>query len=84
MVILQMGGGYHVLLAGLRRADVTRGQFVLAGEPLGVLGEGAEGSVIALGDGNGQPILYVEFRKDGQPIDPAPWWTATQGDRVRG
>jgi septal ring factor EnvC (AmiA/AmiB activator) len=20
------------------------------------------------------PVLYVEFRKDGQPIDPDPWW----------
>ncbi len=84
MVILQMGGGYHVLLAGLRRADVTRGQFVLAGEPLGSLGDGPEGSAVALGDGNGQPILYVEFRRDGQSIDPGPWWAKTQGDRVRG
>ncbi len=84
MVILQMGGGYHVLLAGLKRSDVTRGQFVLAGEPLGALGDTQEGSAIALGDGNGQPILYVEFRKDGQSIDPGPWWAKTQGDKVRG
>jgi septal ring factor EnvC (AmiA/AmiB activator) len=84
MVILHMGGGYHILLAGLQRTDVTRGQFVLAGEPLGVLGETPEGSPVALGDGNGQPILYVEFRKDGQSIDPGPWWAKTQGDKVRG
>jgi len=84
MVILHMGGGYHILLAGLQRTDVTRGQFVLAGEPLGVLGEAPEGSTVALGDGNGQPILYVEFRKDGQSIDPGPWWAKTQGDKVRG
>jgi murein hydrolase activator len=84
MVILQMGGGYHILLAGLLRTDVTTGQFVLAGEPLGVLGDGPQGSTVALGDGNGQPILYVEFRKDGQSIDPGPWWATTQGGRVRG
>jgi septal ring factor EnvC (AmiA/AmiB activator) len=83
-VILQMGGGYHVLLAGLRRADVTRGQFVLAGEPIGVLGDGPEGSASVFGDGNGQPILYVEFHKDGRSIDPGPWWAKTQGDRFRG
>lgn len=83
-VILQMGGGYHVLLAGLRRADVTRGQFVLAGEPLGVLGDGPEGTASVFGDGNGQPILYVEFHKDGRSIDPGPWWAKTQGDRFRG
>jgi septal ring factor EnvC (AmiA/AmiB activator) len=84
LVILQMGNGYHVLLAGLARADVARGQFVLAGEPVGALGERQEGSLVALGDGNGQPILYVEFRKDGQSIDPGPWWAKTGSDRVRG
>jgi murein hydrolase activator len=20
------------------------------------------------------PVLYVEFRKEGRPIDPDPWW----------
>ena len=84
MVILHTGGGFHVLLAGLRRGDVTRGQFVLAGEPLGVLGDGPEGSPVALGDGKGQPILYVEFRKDGQSVDPGPWWASSQGNKVRG
>lgn len=84
MVILQMGGGYHVLLAGMERTDVVRGQFVLAGEPIGVLGQRQEGSIVALGDGAGQPILYVEFRREGQSIDPGPWWASTQGDRVRG
>lgn len=84
MVILQMGGGYHVLLAGLRRVDVARGQFVLAGEPVGVLGDGPEGTATVLGDGNGEPILYVEFHKDGRSIDPGPWWARTQVDKVRG
>jgi septal ring factor EnvC (AmiA/AmiB activator) len=84
LVILRMGGGYYILLAGLRRADVTRGQFVLAGEPVGVLGDGPEGAPIALGDGAGQPILYVELRRDGQSIDPGPWWATTHSDRVRG
>jgi murein hydrolase activator len=31
-----------------------------------------------------QAILYVEFRKDGVPIDPGPWWAATEGQKVRG
>ncbi len=84
MVILQMGGGYHILLAGMRRTDVVRGQFVLAGEPVGVLGDGPEGAATVLGDGNGQPILYVEFHKDGRSIDPGPWWARTQVNKVRG
>jgi hypothetical protein len=26
----------------------------------------------------------VEFRKDGAPIDPSPWWAANEGEKVRG
>jgi septal ring factor EnvC (AmiA/AmiB activator) len=29
-------------------------------------------------------VLYVEFRKDGAPIDPSPWWAASKGEKVRG
>jgi septal ring factor EnvC (AmiA/AmiB activator) len=32
----------------------------------------------------GSPVLYVEFRKDGIPIDPGPWWAKSQGEKVRG
>jgi murein hydrolase activator len=32
----------------------------------------------------GQPVLYVEFRKDGTPFDPGPWWAKLQGEKVRG
>jgi len=31
-----------------------------------------------------QPVLYIEFRKDGTPIDPAPWWAATNDEKVGG
>jgi len=24
--------------------------------------------------GAARPLLYVEFRKDGESIDPGPWW----------
>ena len=27
-----------------------------------------------------QPILYVEFRKDGNSIDSAPWWAPTDSE----
>ena len=29
------------------------------------------------------PVLYVEFRKDGRPVDPDPWWVAGQ-QKVQG
>jgi septal ring factor EnvC (AmiA/AmiB activator) len=29
-------------------------------------------------------VLYVEFRKDGIPVDPGPWWAVNEGQKVRG
>ncbi|MFZ0104062.1 MAG: peptidoglycan DD-metalloendopeptidase family protein, partial [Pseudolabrys sp.] len=37
LLILNVGGGYHVLLAGMDRISVDLGQFVLAGEPVAVM-----------------------------------------------
>jgi murein hydrolase activator len=82
LLILNAGGGYHVLLAGMERISVDLGQFVLTGEPVAVMGGGAQtAAVVAVG--SSQPVLYVEFRKDGIPVDPSPWW-ATNGEKVRG
>jgi murein hydrolase activator len=106
LLILNVGGGYHVLLAGMERITVDLGQFVLTGEPVAVMGNGTQvasttastnpvttmttasdsgspssGSPTA---GTTQPILYIEFRKDGTPVDPTPWWAATNSEKVRG
>src|SRR6185437_5083662 len=83
LLILNTGGGYHVLLAGMERISVDLGQFVLAGEPVAVMGSGSQIAAI-LATGSSQPVLYVEFRKDGIPVDPGPWWAASQGEKVRG
>jgi septal ring factor EnvC (AmiA/AmiB activator) len=84
LLILNAGGGYHVLLAGMERISVDLGQFVVTGEPVAVMGGGAQPSVVAAAGGTTQPILYVEFRKDGVPVDPGPWWAANEGQKVRG
>lgn len=83
LLILNAGGGYHVLLAGMERISVDLGQFVLTGEPVGVMGSGGQtaSSVVA---GSSQPVLYIEFRKDGSPVDPAPWWATNDSEKVRG
>lgn len=61
VLILEMNGGYHLTLAGLGRIDVRIGDRVLAGEPVGALA-------------NGLPSrLYLELRRNGQIMDPAPW-----------
>jgi septal ring factor EnvC (AmiA/AmiB activator) len=81
LLIINAGGGYHVLLAGMGRIDVSLGQFVLTGEPVAVMG-----ASLPAGQGhndNSRPVLYVEFRKDGRPIDPGPWW-AEAPEKVQG
>jgi septal ring factor EnvC (AmiA/AmiB activator) len=83
LLILNVGGGYHVLLAGMERISVELGQFVLTGEPVAVMGSGSHIAAI-LATGSSQPVLYVEFRKDGVPVDPGPWWAAGEGEKVRG
>ena len=83
LLILNVGGGYHVLLAGMDRISVDLGQFVLTGEPVAVMGKGSHIAAI-LATGSSQPVLYVEFRKDGIPVDPGPWWAAGEGEKVRG
>ena len=83
LLILNAGGGYHVLIAGMERISVDLGQFVLTGEPVASMGSGPPGAA-ALATGASQPVLYVEFRKDGTPVDPSPWWAASEGEKVRG
>src|SRR5438477_881033 len=83
LLILNAGGGYHVLIAGMERISVNIGQFVLTGEPVATMGTTSQVASI-LATNASQPVLYVEFRKDGTPIDPGPWWAANEGEKVRG
>ncbi len=73
LLIINAGGGYHFLLAGLSQIDVQLGQFVLAGEPVGVMSAAAKSSQAKAQDN--APVLYIELRKDQRPIDPDPWWS---------
>lgn len=75
LLILNPGEGYLVLLAGMTEISAEIGQTVRAGEPLGSMGDGPS-SVTLLGDQiqEARPVLYVEFRKNGEAVDSAPWW----------
>ncbi|WP_237152840.1 murein hydrolase activator EnvC family protein [Oryzibacter oryziterrae] len=84
LLILDAGDGYHVVLAGMERLDVNLDQFVLTGEPVGVMGNQRLASATAPDASLAQPVLYVEFRKDGTSIDPSPWWVASQDRKVGG
>jgi septal ring factor EnvC (AmiA/AmiB activator) len=67
LLIVDCGGGYHVVLAGFDRLDVKLGQSLVAGEPVGVMASWEPGSEAH------RPALYVELRHDGTPVNPAPW-----------
>jgi septal ring factor EnvC (AmiA/AmiB activator) len=69
VLILRLGGGYHLVLAGLDTALTAPGRTVAAGQPIGRMG----------GDGRNGSDLYFEIRKNGAPVDPARWLKAPSG-----
>jgi septal ring factor EnvC (AmiA/AmiB activator) len=83
MIILNPGDGYHIVLSGLEGVTVQQGQFVVAGEPLGTMGNKRVASATALALETERPTLYIEFRKDGKPVDSRPWWTAADTGKAR-
>lgn len=73
LLILNAGDGYHIVMAGMQDISVAPGQFVVAGEPVAVMGETKLASAAALALDSSEPTLYMELRKDGKPIDPQPF-----------
>jgi murein hydrolase activator len=84
LLIINAGGGYYLLLAGMDQINVEVGQFVLAGEPVASMGQISTLSPAAGAIETKDPVLYVEFRKDGGSVDPGPWWAKSQSEKVRG
>lgn len=58
----------------MSKINVKQGQFVLSGEPLGMMGMQFIANSVALDIGKPSPMLYIEFRKQGKPVNPTPWW----------
>lgn len=84
ILILDAGDGYHILMAGMARVLAETGQFVLAGEPVAQMGtQSAAIAGLGFSAAREKPMLYIEFRKDGASIDPAPWWQDAKG-RISG
>lgn len=84
ILIINAGSGYYIVLAGMSRVNVTPGQFVLAGEPVATMGDGSVRTAASIALGAAEPVLYVEFRKDGTAVDPGPWWAKAEIEKVRG
>lgn len=66
LLIIEYGAKYHLLLAGLGRIDKQVGENVLAGEPVGLMDASQDAD----------QALYMELRRNGQPINPLPWLAA--------
>ncbi|TCA03052.1 murein hydrolase activator EnvC family protein [Rhizobium leguminosarum] len=83
MIILDAGDGYHLVLSGMDTINTRQGKFVFSGEPLAVMGAKRVASATALALETNRPTLYIEFRKDGKPVDSRPWWTAKDTGKAR-
>jgi septal ring factor EnvC (AmiA/AmiB activator) len=83
MVIMNAGEDYHIILSGMDAATARQGQFVVAGEPIGQMGEKRIASAAAVNIVTDRPTLYIEFRKDGKPVDSLPWWSAKNLGKAR-
>jgi septal ring factor EnvC (AmiA/AmiB activator) len=83
MIIMNAGDGYHIVLSGMETVSARQGQFVVAGEPLGQMGDKRIASAAAVNLETDRPALYIEFRKDGKPVDSRPWWSAKDLGKAR-
>ncbi len=68
LLIVDCGGGMHVVLAGMNRLDAAVGDPVQAGEPVGAMPSWEPGG------GSSRPALYLELRRGGQAVNPGPWF----------
>ncbi|MSP01176.1 MAG: hypothetical protein EXR07_09040 [Acetobacteraceae bacterium] len=72
LVIIDCGGGYHAVLSGMDQIAVAPGRPIHSGDSIGTMRAAVEtaGSDPAA---VGPPVLYLELRKGGRPVNPAPW-----------
>ena len=84
LLILDPGRGYRILLAGLKKTTVETGQYVRAGEPVGEMGSRpAPATVTDSRLETRRPILYMELRRNGRPIDATRWWLGARQEARR-
>ena len=71
LLIIEHGDGYHSLLAGMEKITVDPGATLTIGDPVGIMAK----------LNSKKPSLYAEFRKNGQPINLAPWLISESRDK---
>lgn len=67
VLIMNIGDGYHLVLAGVGALNAKAGDQVQPGQTVASMGSA---------EGNLAPELYLEVRKDGKPVDPARFFAA--------
>jgi murein hydrolase activator len=85
VIVLEPGGGYLMVLAGLGTVYGEVGEVVGIGAPLGLMGGGEQAtnkeflaSTSDLAGIRETETLYIEIRKGTEPVDPAKWFAATK------
>ncbi len=85
VIILEPGGGYLMVMAGLGTVYGEVGEVVGIGAPLGLMGGGSDengeeflASAQDVGGIRETETLYIEIREGTKPVDPAPWFAATK------
>ncbi|HVK81535.1 MAG TPA: peptidoglycan DD-metalloendopeptidase family protein, partial [Verrucomicrobiae bacterium] len=75
VLILNVDGGYALVLTGLETIQARVGETVSAGQTIGQMPSSDTPA----------PELYVEVRRSGQPVDPGRWLSArlASGSSVR-
>lgn len=63
IVIIEHGSGWTSLVTGLARLDTHVGEELVGGSPLGIAGRG-------------DPVVTVELRRDGDPVNPLQYITS--------
>jgi len=82
VIVLEPGGGYLLVLAGLETVYGQVGEVVAPGAALGLMGGGEPGVAEFLataqegGGVQGTETLYMELRQGADPVDPVEWFAA--------
>ena len=81
VAVLEPGEGYFLVLAGLGEVYGEIGEVLPKGAPVGLMGGEAattdQGFLIAGTQGGGvdpTETLYIELRRNGEPLDPGDWF----------
>lgn len=82
MLIVNAGEGYHLVMSGMGNLNVSQGQFIVKGEPIGTMGSLKQQDNNTFALASDKPTLYIELRKDQKTIDSAPWWAGITSGRV--